>query len=158
MRKIWAPWRIQYIRAEKTEGCIFCEKPKEDSDSDNYILFRGRKNFVMLNTYPYTPGHLMVAPYRHLPTLEELSDDELFEHFDLVRKSTKALTGAYKPDGFNIGVNLGKVAGAGVEGHVHTHVVPRWGGDTNFMTVVSDVRVIPEALDSSYSQLRDRML
>lgn len=157
MKKIWAPWRIEYIRSEKGEGCIFCQKPKERRDVQNCILFRGKKNFVMLNLYPYNPGHMMVAPYRHLATFEELSDEELFEHFDLMRKCARALKGAYKPDGFNIGINLGRVAGAGVEGHVHTHIVPRWNGDTNFTTVVSDIRVIPQALASTYTDLKGKI-
>ena len=157
MKRIWAPWRIEYIRGEKEKGCIFCQKPKGNRDRRNYILFRGDRNFVMLNAYPYTPGHLMVAPYRHLANLDELTNEELFEHFDLVRRSCKALTEAYRPDGFNIGINLGRVAGAGVEDHVHTHVVPRWSGDVNFMTVVSDVRVIPQALDATYAELTERM-
>ena len=112
---------------------------------------------MVLNIYPYNPGHLMVAPYRHMANLEELTDEELFEHFDLVRRSIKALTEAYKPQGFNIGINLGRLAGAGIEDHVHTHVVPRWGGDTNFMTVVSDTRVIPDALDATYAELLEKM-
>lgn len=157
MKKIWAPWRIEYIRSEKAKGCIFCQKPKEDRDAQNYILFRGNLNFTMLNLYPYNPGHLMVASFRHAATLEELTNEELFEHFDLVRKGVKALKEAYKPDGFNIGINLGRVAGAGVEDHVHTHIVPRWNGDTNFTTVISDTRVIPEALASTYAQLAKKM-
>lgn len=157
MKKIWAPWRIEYIRGEKTKECIFCQKSKENNDKDNYILFRGVNNFVILNTYPYNPGHLMVAPYKHLADLEGLTDEELLEHFDLVRKSTRALTEAYKPQGFNIGINLGRVAGAGVEGHIHTHIIPRWSGDTNFITVVSDIRVIPQALDATYSELLGRI-
>jgi ATP adenylyltransferase len=154
MRKIWAPWRVEYIRSEKTKGCIFCQKPEENKDSQNYILLRGKTSFVMLNIYPYNPGHLMVAPFRHLATLDELTDEELFEHFDLVRRGARAIRAAYKPEGFNIGINLGRVAGAGVEGHVHTHVVPRWNGDTNFMPVLSDTRVLPEALASTYAQLK----
>ncbi len=157
MKKIWAPWRIEYIRREKTKECIFCNKSDENRDHENYILLRGKTNFVLLNTYPYNPGHLMVAPYRHLAELDALSDDELFEHFDLVRKSARALTEAYNPAGFNIGMNLGRIAGAGVEGHVHSHIVPRWSGDTNFITVVCDTRVIPEALDSTYDQLIGKM-
>lgn len=156
MKKIWAPWRIEYIRGEKLKECIFCQKPKENRDSQNYILFRGDRNFVILNSYPYNPGHLMIAPYRHA-NLEELTNEELFEHFDLIRRSTKALTEAFDPAGFNIGMNLGRVAGAGVEDHVHTHVVPRWRGDTNFMPVVSNVRVIPQALDATYAELTEKM-
>ncbi len=113
---------------------------------------------MILNIYPYNPGHLMVAPYRHLPTLEELTDDEMLEHFNLVRTGTRALADAYKPDGFNIGMNIGKVAGAGVEGHIHTHIVPRWNGDTNFVTAVSDIRVIPHALDATYNELREKIV
>ena len=157
MRKIWASWRIEYIRSEKGKGCIFCEKPEENHDELNHILYRGKKNFVILNNYPYNPGHLMVVPYRHLAAFEDLSDEELFEHFDLMRRCTKALKGVYKPDGFNIGINLGRVAGAGVENRVHTHIVPRWSGDTNFTTVVSDIRVIPQALSSTYSELKGKI-
>jgi len=158
MRKIWAPWRVEYIRSEKAKGCIFCQKPAENKDIQNYILFRGKTSFVMLNNYPYNPGHLMVAPFRHLATLDDLTDKELFELFDLVRRSARAIKEAYKPEGFNIGVNLGRVAGAGVEGHVHTHIVPRWNGDTNFMPVLSDSKVVPEALASTFAQLKGKIV
>ena len=157
MRKIWAPWRVEYIRSEKSKGCIFCQKPAENKDTQNYILFRGKTSFVILNNYPYNPGHLMVAPFRHLASLDDLTEEELFEHFDLVRQSARAIKEVYKPEGFNIGMNLGKVAGAGVEGHVHTHVVPRWNGDTNFMPVLSDTKVLPEALASTYAQLKEEI-
>jgi ATP adenylyltransferase len=157
MRRIWAPWRIEYIRSEKTAECIFCQKLQEDRDAENYILFRGRSNFVLLNLYPYNPGHIMVAPHRHLCDLQDLTEDDLLEHFDLVRKSVKALREEYKPQGFNIGLNLGRVAGAGIEDHVHTHVIPRWNGDTNFVTVVSDLRVIPHALDATYAELAGKI-
>lgn len=155
MKKIWSSWRVEYIRSEKAKGCIFCQKPEENKDEQNYILFRGKTSFVLLNKYPYNPGHLMIAPFRHLATLDELTDEELFEHFDSVRSSVRALKEAYKPEGFNIGINLGRVAGAGVEGHVHTHVVPRWNGDTNFMPVLSDTKVLSEALASTYAQLKE---
>lgn len=158
MKNIWAPWRVEYIQSKKSGDCIFCQKSGENSDRQNYILFRGDRNFVILNAYPYNPGHLMVAPYRHLADLDELTNEELFEHFDLVRRATGALTSAYKPGGFNIGINLGRVAGAGVEGHIHTHIVPRWGGDTNFITVLADVKVIPQALDATYDQLKETMV
>jgi len=157
MRKIWAPWRVEYIRSEKSKGCIFCQKPAENIDTRNYILFRGKTSFVILNNYPYNPGHLMVAPFRHLASLDDLTEEELFEHFNLVRRSARAIKEAYKPEGFNIGMNLGRVAGAGVEGHVHTHVVPRWNGDTNFMPVLSDTKVLPEALASAYAQLKEKI-
>jgi ATP adenylyltransferase len=157
MRRIWAPWRIEYIRNKKPQECIFCQKQKEDRDAENYILARGKKNFVILNLYPYNPGHIMVAPYRHLSNLQDLTDDELFEHFDMVRKSVSALRNEYNPQGFNIGMNLGNAAGAGIEDHIHTHVIPRWNGDTNFVTVVSDLRVIPHALDATYAELAGKI-
>lgn len=157
MRRIWAPWRIEYIRSKKPQECIFCQKQKEDRDAENYILARGKKNFVILNIYPYNPGHIMVAPYRHLSNLQDLTDDELFEHFDMVRKSVSALRNEYNPQGFNIGMNLGNAAGAGIEDHIHTHVIPRWNGDTNFVTVVSDLRVIPHALDATYAELAGKI-
>jgi ATP adenylyltransferase len=155
MKKLWSSWRTEYIRGEKTKECIFCQKLQENKDSENYVLFRGKTNFVMLNKYPYNPGHLMVAPFRHLATLDELTDVELFEHFDSVRSSVRALKEVYKPEGFNIGINLGLVAGAGVESHVHTHIVPRWNGDTNFMPVLSDTKVLSEGLASTYAQLKE---
>jgi ATP adenylyltransferase len=156
MKQIWAPWRIQYIQAGEAEGCFLCEKSRQDSDAENYILHRGKKNFVILNSYPYNPGHLMVAPYRHVATLEGLARDELLEHFEIVSLSLKVLRGAFNPAGFNIGINVGRVAGAGLEGHIHTHVVPRWQGDTNFMPVLSDVRVLPEALAETYDKLKGK--
>ena len=157
MERIWAPWRIQYIQMEKPEGCILCEKPKENKDVPNYILYRGDKNFVILNSYPYNPGHLMVAPYRHVASLEELTEEERQEHFEIVSRSVKVLRQVFKPGGFNIGINLGKAAGAGIEDHFHTHIVPRWQGDTNFMPVLADVRVLPEALADTYQKLKGKL-
>ena len=156
MEQIWAPWRMEYIRMKKADGCILCEKPGQDSDTVNYILYRGDKNFVIMNSYPYNPGHLMIAPYRHIASLEELTDEELHEHFDIVSRSIKVLRQAFSPSGFNLGINIGEVAGAGIEGHVHTHIVPRWQGDTNFMPVISDVRVVPEALAETYQKLKGK--
>jgi len=153
MEQIWAPWRIQYIQMEKPEGCILCDKPGQNNDAQNYILYRGSKNFVIMNAYPYNPGHLMVAPYRHVASLDELTDDELHEHFNIVSRSVRLLRQVFAPGGFNIGVNIGKVAGAGIDEHIHTHIVPRWQGDTNFMPVISDVRVVPEALAETYKKL-----
>ncbi len=155
MKQIWAPWRIEYIQSEKPEGCILCEKPGQNSDAMNYILYRGDKNFVILNAYPYNPGHLMIAPYRHVASLGDLTDEEIHEHFEIVRQSVNILKQAFNPGGFNIGINMGKVAGAGIDEHVHTHVVPRWQGDTNFMPVLAEVRVIPEALAETYEKLKD---
>jgi ATP adenylyltransferase len=156
MKQIWAPWRIKYIQMGKVEGCFLCEKSGQDKDVENYILHRGKKNFVILNSYPYNPGHLMVAPYRHVATLEGLSTDELLEHFELVTLSLKVLRGVFDAPGFNIGINVGRIAGAGLEEHVHTHIVPRWQGDTNFMPVLSDVRVLPEALAETYDKLKGK--
>jgi ATP adenylyltransferase len=156
MEYMWAPWRIKYIQMGKAKGCILCDKPKENNDAPNYILFRGEKNFIMLNNYPYNPGHLMIAPYRHVASLEELTNEELHEHFEIVSQSLKVLRQVFDPSGFNIGINMGRVAGAGIADHVHTHIVPRWQGDTNFMPVVSDVRVVPEALAETYKKLEGK--
>ena len=145
---------MQYIQMEKPEGCILCTKPGEDNDIDNYILYRGEHNFVIINSYPYNPGHLMIVPYRHTASLEELSDEELFEHSDIVSRSVKILKQVFNPDGFNLGMNIGRVAGAGIEDHIHSHIVPRWLGDTNSMPVISDVRVVPEALSETYQKLK----
>ncbi len=154
MKQIWAPWRMEYIQSKKTEGCILCEKPGQDSDDENYILYRGGKNFIIMNSYPYNPSHLMIVPYRHIAGLEEMTDEELHEHFDIVSRSIKILRQVFSPDGFNLGTNIGKAAGAGIEDHVHTHIVPRWRGDNNFMPVIADVRVVPEALSETYKKLK----
>ncbi len=156
MKHIWAPWRMEYIRAAKPKGCILCDKPAEDKDAENYILYRGEKNFVILNAYPYNSGHLMVVPYRHIASLEEMTEAERHEHFDIVSRSVKALRQELKPEGFNVGINMGKSAGAGIDDHIHTHLLPRWLGDTNFITVVGDVRVVPEALAETYRKLKER--
>ncbi|HEY86508.1 MAG TPA: HIT domain-containing protein [Dehalococcoidia bacterium] len=156
MEQIWAPWRIKYIEMEKPEGCILCEKPIQNNDALNYILYRGGKNFVIMNSYPYNPGHLMIAPYRHIAKLDELTNEELHEHFEIVSRSIKILRQVFNSGGFNLGANMGKVAGAGIEDHFHTHIVPRWQGDTNFMPVISDVRVVPEALIETYEKLKGK--
>lgn len=156
MKHIWAPWRIQYIEMPKPEGCILCDKPKQDTDALNYILYRGEQSFVMLNGYPYNPGHLMVAPYRHVANIEEMTKEERDEHFEIVSRGVRALRQVLGSGGFNIGMNIGRAAGAGIEGHFHTHIVPRWEGDTNFMTTLSDVKVMPEALADSYNKLRGK--
>lgn len=155
--RIWAPWRLKYIeeapKAEGESGCIFLDLPAQDDDRTNLILFRGRKAFVMLNAFPYTNGHLMVAPYRHTADITSLDDEELLEINQLVARSVAWITTAYRPDGFNIGVNVGRAAGAGIPTHIHWHIVPRWDGDTNFMGVVGDVRVLPQSLGESYDRL-----
>ncbi len=155
MNLLWAPWRAKFVKSRKHKSCIFCSKIKSKNDKKNLVLYRSKYNFVMLNLYPYTNAHLMVAPYRHVGDLEVLSKDELYELFDLVRKMVKVLKKIYKIDGCNIGINLGRAAGAGVEKHLHVHIVPRWFGDTNFMPVVSDTKVISESLQKTYKILKD---
>ena len=157
MKHLWAPWRIEYILSQKDEECIFCEKPGQDRDRENLVLFRGEKNVVMLNKYPYNPGHLMVAPYKHVAKLDALDDEELLEHIQLVSRCVEMLREEMKPEGFNVGINLGRVGGAGIEDHIHTHVVPRWNGDTNFMPVLTDTRNVPEALDATYAKLAGKL-
>jgi ATP adenylyltransferase len=147
---------MEFIGMKKSGSCFLCENPAQDNDVENYILLRGAKNFVILNRYPYSPGHLMVAPYRHIDSPEDLTAEERNEHSEIVNQCLKALREEYAAEGFNIGVNLGKAAGAGVAGHVHTHVVPRWMGDTNFMQVLADVKVMPEALAETYKRLKSK--
>jgi ATP adenylyltransferase len=153
MKYIWAPWRIKYIQSEKPKGCILCDKPAVDKDKENYILYRGKLNFIMLNAFPYNPAHLMVVPYRHVSTMEDLTAEERNEHFELVSKGIRVLRKELNPGGFNIGANLGKVAGAGIDDHFHSHIVPRWNGDTNYVPVLGDVRVVPQALSDTYDAL-----
>ncbi|TET47307.1 MAG: HIT domain-containing protein [Dehalococcoidia bacterium] len=156
MKRIWAPWRIQFIRTKKPKGCFLCENPGQNDDVQNYILYRGSKNFVILNGYPYNPGHLMVAPYRHVADLEDFTGEERNEHFEIVSQCVKVLRHEYNSEGFNIGMNLRGVSGAGTADHVHTHIVPRWQGDTNFMPVLADVKVLPEALTETYERLKGK--
>ena len=156
MEHIWAPWRMEYIQMEKPEGCVLCEIPQQDNDTANYVLYRGEKNFIILNSYPYNPGHLMIVPYHHIASLEGLTDEELHEHIDIVRGSIGVLREVFNPAGFNLGMNLGKVAGAGIDEHVHTHIVPRWQGDNNCMPVISGTRVIPQALAETYGKLKGK--
>ncbi len=156
MKHVWAPWRVAYIRAPKAKSCILCDKPRENKDAENYVLFRGKLNFVMLNAYPYNPGHLMVSPYRHISTPEEMTEEERHEHFDIVSRCLTALRQEFNSEGLNVGINLGRAAGAGIDEHCHTHIVPRWNGDTNFITAIGDVRVVPEALADTYRKLKER--
>lgn len=155
MRRLWAPWRLEYIVNEKEKGCIFCQKPKESRDRENYILLRGEKCLVMLNAFPYNNGHLMIIPYRHVGLIENLKEDEAQEMMKLLPLMTVLLKKVMSPDGFNVGMNLGDVAGAGIMEHVHLHIVPRWKGDCNFMPVLSDTKVIPEALLQTYQKLKE---
>jgi ATP adenylyltransferase len=151
MKTMWAPWRIEYILSDKDEGCILC---KALSNEDNLTLYTGKETLVVMNKFPYINGHLLVSPIRHISTLDQLSKGEMGTLMETVEKSVGVLKKAMSPDGFNVGLNLGKVAGAGVEEHLHFHVVPRWFGDTNALTVFSDVRVIPEHLLSTYNNLK----
>jgi ATP adenylyltransferase len=152
-QRLWAPWRLEYIKGPKPDECIFCAKPAAGDDAANYIVARAEHCFAILNAYPYNNGHLMVAPYEHLPSIEELADPVALDLVHLTQRSLSALREAYGPEGFNVGINQGKVAGAGVEDHVHLHVVPRWGADTNFMPVIGSTRVLPQSLDDSYQAL-----
>jgi len=153
MERLWAPWRLAYVTSASgpAPDCIFCSI--SDPARADLIVARGRVSFVILNLYPYNNGHLMVVPNRHVPNLASLTDAEQAELMQLVRRAEIALTEAYAPHGLNVGINLGKSAGAGVADHLHVHLVPRWNGDTNFMTVVGDVRVVPEALDATKAKL-----
>ena len=153
MKTLWAPWRMEYIRGKKPAGCIFCHDEQTANDRQTFILLRTPLSIVMLNRYPYSNGHLLVAPRRHLASLEQLSDEETLDLFGMVKLSRKVLVAAASPEGFNIGINLGKAAGAGVEEHLHIHIVPRWNGDTNFMSVIADLRVMPENLLATYDAL-----
>jgi ATP adenylyltransferase len=153
MERLWAPWRLQYVAKERDPGCIFCDKPKLGDDRATHIVHRGALAYVMLNTFPYNNGHLMVAPFAHMSALEELPQEVLHEMMDLAQQCARAFKLVFHPDGLNLGFNLGAAAGAGITDHLHLHLVPRWSGDTNFMPVIADVRVIPQSLDQSYDQL-----
>jgi ATP adenylyltransferase len=154
MEKLWAPWRMDYILSEKRDGCVFCEAVKEGRDEANLILHRGTYCFVILNRYPYNNGHLMVAPYAHVDTPASLPPEALTEMMILVNRCLDVLHRGMRPDGYNVGMNLGKSAGAGIKDHIHMHIVPRWTGDTNFMPVFSDTRVIVESLEHCYAHLK----
>ncbi len=152
MKALWAPWRMEYIVSRKGKDCILCVGPAMQNDRDNLVLYRGRKVFVMMNKYPYNNGHLMVVPYAHESSLTGLDDETRLELINTVSRAVECL-GIFHPEGFNIGLNLGKAGGAGIEEHVHIHIVPRWVGDTNFMTVSGETRVIPEHILDTYDKL-----
>ena len=156
--QLWAPWRLQYIEStDKPEGCIFCLFPAEGAEADrrNLILHRGLHAYIILNAFPYSSGHLMVIPYRHTANMDDFIEEDLLDVMRLTRLGINALNRAFKPEGFNLGVNMGRVAGAGIAEHLHWHIVPRWNGDTNFMPVFADARVIPESLERTYDRLKD---
>jgi ATP adenylyltransferase len=153
-RPLWAPWRIEYITGPKKDGeCIFCVAASSDDDAASPVIERGDVCFTMLNAFPYAPGHMMVVPVRHISGLDELTDREALELMQLARRAVAALTDVMNPAGFNVGLNLGAVAGAGIVDHLHLHVVPRWQGDTNFMPVLADTHVLPQALEAAREQL-----
>ena len=152
MKFLWAPWRMDYILVKKEEACIFCRKPMEKKDRENLILYRGRGGFVMMNKFPYNNGHLMIIPNRHCLGLEGLREREASELFRLLRMSIEVLKTSFHPHGFNVGINIGKTGGAG-EDHLHIHVVPRWSGDTNFMPVLGETKIIPQYLEETYQTL-----
>ena len=157
MNHIWSPWRMKYIEntEKKEEGCVFCNAHAKEDDTTTLIAFRGQLTFVILNLYPYTSGHLLVVPFEHVATLEELDQSTRAEMMELTSQCTTVLRKIYHPQGFNVGANIGEAAGAGVPGHVHIHIVPRWGADTNFMTVLGETRVLPESLEDTYKRVRE---
>jgi ATP adenylyltransferase len=155
--RIWAPWRLEYVKdaaKDNEDECIFCAKPAADDDEANLIVHRGERCFVILNLFPYTNGHLMVAPYEHIAALQDLDPETVAEMMALAQSAMRRLEQVYSPHGYNVGFNQGRIAGAGFENHIHMHVVPRWGGDTNFMPVLADTRVMPQTLQQSYEALR----
>jgi ATP adenylyltransferase len=161
MERLYAPWRMAYVDQPHKDaapsgatGCIFCDKAAQSDDQENLIVHRGVHAFVLLNLFPYNNGHLMVAPYRHTADLSALDDAATLEMLTLARQAQAALHTAFHPEGYNLGMNLGKVAGAGIAEHLHLHIVPRWNGDTNFMPVLADVKVLPDALHSSAAKIR----
>lgn len=153
MKTTWAPWRMEYILSEKEKDCIFCVKPKESNDKDNLILFKTKNIYIIMNKYPYTNGHVMVVPYFHTSSFDGLDGETLADIMKFTKYSVECLKKVFRPEGFNIGINLGEVAGAGIKEHIHIHIVPRWCGDTNFMPVIGDVRVMPEHLKETYNKL-----
>jgi ATP adenylyltransferase len=156
MDYLWTPWRFSYLtQAGGATGCVFCEKAASSDDERDYIFYRGGKNFGILNIFPYTVGHLMIVPYRHIASLLDADQDEIQEMMELTQKAEAALRNIYRPQGINVGMNIGKSAGAGVAGHIHMHVLPRWDADANFMSVVGETRVLPEELPATWAKLRN---
>lgn len=159
MKKLFSPWRSQYIESfskkkDEKDNCILCEAYHDEDDERRFIITRGKNNFVVMNLYPYNSGHLMIVPYRHISTFNELTDDESLEIMSMIKKMISTLQAASNPDGFNIGSNLGRSAGAGIDRHIHFHIVPRWSGDTNFMPVLSDTKLISEDMKTTWRKLR----
>ena len=156
MKNIWAPWRFKYItQQEKEEGCLFCRVSKENKDKENLVISRKQRCFVMLNLFPYNNGHLLISPYTHVSSIEALEKEERAELFETVANACKNIRKEMAAEGFNIGINIGEVAGAGIAAHVHIHLVPRWAGDTNFVPVIANVKIISEALEDTYRRLKN---
>jgi ATP adenylyltransferase len=153
MKQLWAPWRMEYVKSEKSDECIFCSLPKANDDTKNYILHRGQSAFIIMNIFPYNSAHLMVSPFRHIGCLTAQNTDESKEMNNLNRRAIEILRAVINPEGFNVGYNIGKAAGAGYDEHIHCHIVPRWMGDTNFMPVLGETKVHPEHLKTTYKKL-----
>ena len=159
MQNLWAPWRITYIQEQPNENdCFLCNAVQNDQDEKHLVIYRGKECFCILNKFPYNSGHLMVVPNKHKADISDLSGQEMLEIMELTRDMKELLTKIMKPEGFNLGINLGKSAGAGLVGHFHLHIVPRWNGDTNFMPVVSDIKVIPQSLEDLYKEFQKHLL
>jgi ATP adenylyltransferase len=157
MDYLWTPWRYAYVTAKKPAGCIFCELPTLGDDQKAHIVYRGRDCYIVLNTYPYTPGHVMIVPYTHLDELQKLPAEAAQEMMELCQRMEGVLRQLYKPEGINMGMNIGKAAGAGVEGHIHMHALPRWVADANFMSVVGETRILPESLDETWRRVSEAL-
>ncbi|MEN3037866.1 MAG: HIT domain-containing protein [Candidatus Kryptonium sp.] len=163
MDRLWAPWRAKYIESfsaennESKKECLFCEKIKQNDDEKNLILYRGKYCYIIMNLFPYNSGHIMVVPYKHTPNFSDLEDEEMLEVMKIIKKGISALELALKPHGFNVGANLGRVSGAGIADHIHFHIVPRWNGDTNFMPVISETKIISELITDTYKKLKDAL-
>jgi ATP adenylyltransferase len=158
MDYLWTPWRYKYIAtADRTQGCVFCDAARASEDERTLIVHRGKKNFIILNRYPYTSGHVMIVPYAHIASLPELEPGAACEMMEMAQTLERALQSLYNPEGYNIGMNIGRAAGAGIAGHLHMHVLPRWTGDTSFITTVSETRVEPEELSVTYRRLHEAL-
>jgi ATP adenylyltransferase len=158
MDYLWSPWRYQYVqKGIRIDGCLFCRIAADQADEENFVVHRGARNFVILNRFPYTTGHLMIVPYEHVDTLDAASEEALEEMILLAQKAQRHLGAIYKPNGFNLGMNIGESAGAGIAGHIHLHVLPRWSGDTSFITTVSETRVLPEELPVTWEKLSEAL-
>ncbi len=155
MNHLWSPWRMEYIQNHEEEGCVFCKAQAQADSPENLIVFRGQRAFVILNRFPYTSGHLMVVPTAHQPSFEDLDIETRAEVMELTTRCIRVLRKVYRPEAFNVGANIGVLAGAGVANHVHMHIVPRWGGDTNFMSTLGQTRVLPEELEETYRRVRE---